>query len=108
MSDQTKAPERCLIEQAIVDQWGERCDEFDPDCFTCRAWKALDFLAAEQVREAYERGLADASQAMFSAANAAVEVFDAEDETAAVDYQLQEGLRLIRALKSNDTNGGHQ
>lgn len=71
MTDQAKAPERCLIEQAIVDQWGERCDEFDPDCFTCRAWKSLDFLAAN----------ADAVAGLWHAARLGLDMARANDLT---------------------------
>lgn len=35
-----------LIEEAIVDYWGERCSDFNPDCRTCEAWADFDRLRA--------------------------------------------------------------
>ena len=99
LTDKTKAPERIWFTDGMSGPW------FIPPAGLSTAYIRAD-LAAEQVKQAYECGLDDAAKAMFSAANAAVEVFDTEDEIDAVDYQLQEGLRLIRALKSNDTNVG--
>lgn len=33
-----------LIVEAVVEHWGERCSEFDADCFCCKAWKEYDEL----------------------------------------------------------------
>ena len=114
MTDQTKAPELTALINALRNGYQADMDGTFVKVSRQACEEAADLLegranlAAEQVREAYERGLDDAAKAMFSATNASVEVFDTEDETDAVDYQLQEGLRILRALKSNDTNGGHQ
>lgn len=32
------------IVRAINLYWGERCDEYDPDCPTCEAWRQYDEL----------------------------------------------------------------
>lgn len=31
-----------LIQQAVAEQWGERCPDFHPDCACCQAWAAID------------------------------------------------------------------
>ena len=33
-----------LIEEAITEQWGERCPDYDQDCPCCRAWQQMDSL----------------------------------------------------------------
>ena len=35
---------------AIVEVWGERCPDYDPDCLCCRAWADYDRGAAVQWR----------------------------------------------------------
>lgn len=30
------------LEEAIKDYWGERCDEYEPECPTCKAWHEYD------------------------------------------------------------------
>lgn len=27
-----------LIEEALTDYWGEKCEDFDEDCPRCQAW----------------------------------------------------------------------
>lgn len=47
MSKLTKkqdAPITDLIEEAITEYWGERCDTPDQDCPCCRAWQQMDNL----------------------------------------------------------------
>ena len=31
-----------LIADAIREHWGERCPDFDPECWCCRAWAEYD------------------------------------------------------------------
>lgn len=33
-----------LVAQAIVDYWGERCPDYDVDCFCCKAWEQFDIM----------------------------------------------------------------
>ena len=33
-----------LIEEAMMDYWGKRCDNFKEGCPCCAAWKQLDDL----------------------------------------------------------------
>lgn len=33
-----------LIEEAIEEWFGPRCEDYDEDCFCCLAWKQLDDL----------------------------------------------------------------
>ena len=35
-----------LLEQAVIEYWGERCPDFDPGCPGCLAWKMVDELAS--------------------------------------------------------------
>ena len=37
-----------LIRDAVTEQWGERCPDFDPDCYCCLAWREIDELEALQ------------------------------------------------------------
>lgn len=32
------------IEEAITAHWGDRCQDFGPDCPTCQAWAEYDAL----------------------------------------------------------------
>jgi hypothetical protein len=38
-----------LIDDAITSQFGERCDELDTECDTCRAWAYIDKLSGRPV-----------------------------------------------------------
>jgi len=38
------------IEASIGDHYGERCNDFDPDCMLCRVWKRWDELLAAEAR----------------------------------------------------------
>jgi hypothetical protein len=48
-----------LIAEAITDAYGERCPDFEPTCFGCKAWMQYDALRAERdrLREAASEGL---------------------------------------------------
>jgi hypothetical protein len=35
-----------LIETAITEYFGERCDDYEERCVVCRAWKEYDNLVA--------------------------------------------------------------
>jgi hypothetical protein len=41
-------PAASRIRQAIEDYWGERCDDFEPECECCLAWNELDHLLGEE------------------------------------------------------------
>lgn len=64
-------------------------------------------LAAEQVREAYERGLEDAARVAEVRPRKGGRPLSGPHH-AGIRRGRSESARLIRALKSNDTNGGHQ
>ena len=32
------------IERTVIEQFGERCPDYEATCIVCRAWKALDVL----------------------------------------------------------------
>lgn len=36
------------IKEAIIEHWGERCEDFDENCPCCLAWAELDALLAPQ------------------------------------------------------------
>lgn len=41
-----------MIEEAIAEHWGERCPDFEPECFLCQVWAKLDALTeAEHQRD---------------------------------------------------------
>lgn len=48
-----------LIAHAITDYYGERCPEYDADCFCCKAWAEFDRLrhAARPAPAATDTGL---------------------------------------------------
>ena len=31
-----------LVYAAVAEVWGERCSSYEPECFTCKAWKEFD------------------------------------------------------------------
>lgn len=35
-------PDDRMIEEAITNWWGVRCDEFEPNCPCCKAWAEFD------------------------------------------------------------------
>jgi len=35
-----------LIAEAITEAFGERCEDFEPECYCCKAWAEYDRLAA--------------------------------------------------------------
>jgi hypothetical protein len=43
-----------LIEAAMMDYYGNRCDDFDAVCPTCRAWAEYDDLLEQGVRMGLE------------------------------------------------------
>jgi hypothetical protein len=45
--------------EAITEHWGERCSEYDPGCFCCRAWDQFDAVAELQKRLAEEKHQAE-------------------------------------------------
>jgi hypothetical protein len=42
--DDVETAENGYLEYAIQVTWGERCDDYDEDCHSCRAWKQYDDL----------------------------------------------------------------
>lgn len=32
------------VREAVVEHWGERCSDFEPECFCCKAWAQYDQL----------------------------------------------------------------
>lgn len=62
-------------------------------------------IAAEQVREAYERGLEDAARVADVKPRKGGRPLSGPHH-AGIRSGRSEAARLIRALKSNDTNGG--
>ncbi|WMT85618.1 hypothetical protein NO932_11830 [Pelagibacterium sp. 26DY04] len=39
--------EPSLIEQAIIEHWGERCPEYEAGCHTCEAWKEYEAMTQQ-------------------------------------------------------------
>ena len=37
------------IEEAIIDYWGEKCQNFDENCFCCQAWKEYEELLTRAI-----------------------------------------------------------
>jgi hypothetical protein len=31
-----------ILSDSMLEHWGERCDEFEQDCFACQAWEHFD------------------------------------------------------------------
>lgn len=46
-----------LIEEALIEHWGERCAEFSPGCKCCEAWNDFFLMKAEnaELRAEVER-----------------------------------------------------
>jgi len=43
-----------LIEAALMDYYGNRCDDFDVECLCCRAWAEYDGLREQGARAMQE------------------------------------------------------
>lgn len=39
------------VEEAMIDYWGERCQEYEEDCSCCQAWKEYDKLKGAENTE---------------------------------------------------------
>lgn len=76
-----------LIEDAIDEKYGPRCDTFEADCWTCQVWKQYDALheAGERARE----------RALEEAAEVALAYADGQDKTVRATCVA----KAIRALK---------
>jgi hypothetical protein len=37
-----------LIEEALTHHAGERCPDYEPDCYVCKAWRQFDQLRGEE------------------------------------------------------------
>ncbi len=37
---------RTIAETMLKEHFGERCDDYEPDCMCCQRWRALDKLLA--------------------------------------------------------------
>ena len=40
---------RLLARKYIQQAWGDRCEEYDPDCGGCAAWKCFDYLFGDWI-----------------------------------------------------------
>ena len=98
MSAQAKAPERIWFTDGMS---GPR---FIPPAGLSTAYIRAD-LAAEQVREAYGRGLDDAARVAEVKPRKGGRPLSGPHH-AGIRSGRSEAARLIRALKSDDTNGG--
>ena len=47
--------------EKLADWFGERCDEYDPECSTCRAWEAFDAVSRDLEAMRAERDAAIAT-----------------------------------------------
>lgn len=45
-TDERPAEDIDLIEMAITERFGERCEDFDAECMCCRAWRMFDDMTA--------------------------------------------------------------
>jgi hypothetical protein len=44
-----------LVEQALIEHWGERCPEYESGCIACQAWKDYDDLVNHELTHAQVR-----------------------------------------------------
>lgn len=51
-------PSDDLLAFSITEALGERCDDFNQDCYTCQAWQQYDRLTASSPAEVSEEELA--------------------------------------------------
>ncbi len=42
---------RVEAEVLLVQEFGERCEDYEPECLCCKRWKALDDLIANPYEE---------------------------------------------------------
>src|SRR5690606_38420615 len=56
------AGETDLIAEAITEAFGERCPDFNPACWCCRAWKRYDYLKMLAVGNMVEAALTPPKQ----------------------------------------------
>lgn len=89
-----------LIAEAITEQFGERCSDFEPGCFCCQAWAAFDAILSLSSLLTYEDGLE-------AAAKVAEEIPIVSSPT---EWTTRESIRAsavtaIRALKGGRNAG---
>lgn len=51
----TTEPIENPIVEAIREHWGERCPDFDANCFCCKAWAEYDRLIKQSTASATAR-----------------------------------------------------
>lgn len=44
------ADKRGLVYAAVAEVWGERCSTYEPECFTCMAWREFDDMGGRGER----------------------------------------------------------
>lgn len=37
-----------FVRAVMIEEWGPRCPDVDPDCLCCEAWKKFDELIGEE------------------------------------------------------------
>lgn len=42
---------RHQLERHIREWWGDRCEDFDPDCFCCQKWAAFDQVVENNLEQ---------------------------------------------------------
>lgn len=91
-----------LIADAITEQYGERCPDYEPECWCCKVWKQYDALAtlAAEV-EALRRERDRAERTLRHALEVAKDQEARADSLAAELAQCRETLGWIDAWVSN-------
>ena len=90
------------IAEAITAQWGEKCKDFDPECFTCKAWEEYYDLVekASQIDKPMPvsgletldpKGPSKEVQEFYQS------LFDAESENQQLVMKIQHSTRLHKA-----------
>ena len=88
-----------LIEQAITYYWGERCEDYEPLCIVCQAWRLYDDLCDRSAQGAEcdcgaEMGGRTIPEAI-AAWNTRAEAADRIEQLEAEVERLREALREV-------------
>jgi len=54
MSDRVNSMSK--IEEALIEYWGERCPDFEPECVVCQVWLEWDQLKESTNTEEKQEG----------------------------------------------------
>ena len=96
----TELPSDDLIAFALTEAFGEKCPDFDPDCYTCRAWAKYD--AVQDLVKALEACQAALALVVEPKAIKSSSVLGAFTQAFEADCKARSALAKFKALSAEN------